>query len=86
MSCIPNNSKKHLSSTEMMNERKLWRPLDDYGDDSVYCISPPTVPEESKLVYDQCVSKCKQGAFSVPEEDRQMYDLFNDYYPKEDKR
>ena len=81
MSCLPKkaNDKEH-TFTEIMKERKLT-PLGDYGEDSVYCISPPVVSEESKQVYDRCAIAYKLGSFPVPETDKLVYDTFNQYYP-----
>ncbi len=82
MSCIPKETdSKELTLTQMMEERKLWSLLDGYGSDSMYCISPPLVSEETKQVYDLCVSSCKQGTFSVPERDQFVYEQYNQCYP-----
>ena len=85
MSCLSANSNnKEQTLTEITNERKLWTPLGDYGSDSVYCISPPVVSEESKQIYDRCATAYKLGSFPVPETDRLVYDTFNQHYPGDD--
>ena len=78
MSCIPKTTKtKDLSLARMMEERKLWAPIANYGNDDVHCISPPLVSEESKNTYDNCASSCKQGTYTVPEVDQFVYEQFN---------
>ena len=86
MSCVPKDaSKKHSSLTEMAKERNFWTPLDDYGNDSVYCISPPLVSRESRDIYDQCASSYKTGVFFVEETDKLVYDTFNECYPGDER-
>lgn len=69
----------------MMRERELWKPLDDYGTDDVYCISPPLVPEESIQIYDECVSRGKRGKFNVAQLDQLVYEAFNGWCPVDDE-
>lgn len=85
LSCLPKQANaKEKTSVEMMRERELWKPLDNYGTDNMYCISPPLVPEESQAIYEECVSNGKRGKFDVAQLDQLVYSAFNGCYPTDE--
>ena len=83
LSCVPRDlNPEELTSACVEMEKKIWKPLGNYGNDSIYSTSPPQVPEESIKIYDQCVLVAKQGAFKPSSNDIQIYDQYTQEYPK----
>lgn len=83
LSCVPRDlNSEELTSAHVEMEKKIWKPLGNYGNDSIYSTSPPKVPEESIKIYDQCVLVAQQGAFKPSANDIQIYDQYTQEYPK----
>lgn len=77
LSCVPHLPNQELTMKQAQKEMLLWKPLSDYGQDSIYSITPPTVPKESKRIYDACCRVVHCGPRPPLECDIELYDQYN---------
>ena len=74
---MPRPPNQELTIQQAQEEKLLWKPLSNYGEDSIFSITPPTVPEESKRIYDACCRVAHCGPRSPLDCDIRLYDQYN---------
>lgn len=74
---MPHPPYQELTMKQAQKETLLWEPLSNYGEDSIFSITPPTVPEESKRIYDACCRVVHCGPRAPLECDIELYDQYN---------
>lgn len=78
--CTPHHEgkKKELSSEEVNAELARWRPAHDYGRDSVFSITPPTVKPQDTAIYEKACRVAEKGpVFQTAE-----YRMYSQYIAK----
>ena len=76
----PADTRTELTSDLVNRDLSLWEPTYDYGNDSVFGISPPVVSEESKRVYESSVRVGARGPQPVPERSLRLYHEYANEY------
>ena len=81
LSCIPlqpePNEDLVLTAQKVQKERLLWKPTCNYGSDSIFQITPPTVSDEDKLVYDTHCKIAQFGPRPPSDYDKLLYAQFD---------
>ena len=81
--CVqPSDDVTELDSDLVNRELSLWEPTYDYGKDSVFSVTPPTVSEESKRLYEASVRVGTMGPLPIPESSWRMYQEYAEEYKR----
>jgi hypothetical protein len=65
-----------LSSNPSQDQMLILKPLGNYGNDDIYKVTPPTVPDESLSIYNTCCQVARYGPHPPNHKDRLLYDQF----------
>ena len=81
LSCVPLEPRTDedltLTAKKLQEERLLWKPTCNYSMESSFQVTPPTVSEENKRIYDEYCKIARYGPGPISDDDIAMYSQFD---------